>query len=230
MADKPGGQGEIGPTKFTIPGLWIGLQDKIYAQSFAPMSGATKEVRTLTSEDIAQAKKTLEDELSRRALALIEQDLGKPVLSLTEIKKAVSDTKIGVEANSFKYTLGLEVKAILFDRQKFLSLGKRALEQAAAKEPYRLLNFTAEDSLTSFLQEYDAKHNTALVKGYLEGRTSLAPSSPALSREKIAGFSKQQAITYLQQFPEISKVEIKLYPFWSRNIPLDTSKIILETK
>jgi len=41
-ADQPGKSGNLDPTKFTIPGLWAGLQDKLYAESAAAMTGGTR--------------------------------------------------------------------------------------------------------------------------------------------------------------------------------------------
>ena len=38
-ADKEGPTGDISPSTFTIPGLWTGLQDKIYAKSETAMQG-----------------------------------------------------------------------------------------------------------------------------------------------------------------------------------------------
>ncbi len=62
-ADQPGKQGEIGPTRFTIPGLWPGLQDKIYAESSEPMIGGVKEIKSVTQEDIDKGVKELTDYL-----------------------------------------------------------------------------------------------------------------------------------------------------------------------
>jgi len=55
-ADKPGKEGEIGPTTFTIPGLWVGLQDKIYAISEKPMTGGIQKIGYVTQKDIDQGK------------------------------------------------------------------------------------------------------------------------------------------------------------------------------
>src|SRR3989339_395488 len=55
-ADKSGKENEIGPTKFTIPGLSETLQKVIYAQSSAPMVGGVKTIGVLTKEELDQAR------------------------------------------------------------------------------------------------------------------------------------------------------------------------------
>ena len=70
-ADQPGVKGEIPPTHFTIPGLWPGIQDKIYGESSEPMTGGLEEIKIVTEKDIKKAEKLLKEELTKKALEKI---------------------------------------------------------------------------------------------------------------------------------------------------------------
>ena len=58
-ADEPSINMEIGPTKFTIPGLWAGIQDKIYGESKSKIEYSQKVDKFVTQADIDNAIRDL---------------------------------------------------------------------------------------------------------------------------------------------------------------------------
>ena len=66
-ADQPGTSGNIGPTSFTIPGLWQGLQEKIYAENSEPMTGGLRETKFITQKIISETSDVLKGELIEKA-------------------------------------------------------------------------------------------------------------------------------------------------------------------
>jgi hypothetical protein len=229
-ADQPGKVGEIGPTRFTVPGLWVGLQDLIYAESSVPMSGGVREVRIVTKDDLESAKTILEDELTKEAIGEVEKaGEAKPALTFTEITKSVSSEKEGVEKDSFEYSLRLDGYGIFFDKSKLLEEATKQLK-AGLTSPDRIIANIEEKTFTYFLDEYRANKGEATVKVYLEGESAISPSSPVLAKEKIAGLSRKSAEDYFKSLPELSKADVKIYPFWVGNIPSNLEQITIEVK
>jgi hypothetical protein len=62
-ADEPSSAMAIGPAKFTIPGLWAGLQDKIYGESKEKFVYGEQQKKYIQQEDIDQAVKDLKRSL-----------------------------------------------------------------------------------------------------------------------------------------------------------------------
>ncbi len=230
LADKKGPEGEIGPSKFTIPGLWSGLQDKIFAKSFESMKGGSQEMPALSPDDLKKAKQVVEDELSKQTMEALEKEFGKPSLTVTEIKSSGTDTKMGAGVATFNYTVKMAVVGIIFDQARLLDLAKKSFESSFVPDSYRQLAGVKESTLTYFLEDYDAKKNIAQIKVFLEGESMIAPSSPLLAKEKMAGLRKGAVENYLKKFEDFTNVSVRLYPFWARSLPKDASQILVELK
>src|SRR6056297_1761214 len=75
-ADKMGGQYDIGPTTFTIPGLQSAtLKEGIIAKSEKPMTGGTKESGIIMQADITNAYKELKEKLYNTGLQEIKKQV-----------------------------------------------------------------------------------------------------------------------------------------------------------
>jgi len=70
-ADQTGGQYNIQPTKFTIPGLSTALQQEIYAVLEKPVTGGLKKTGVLTENDLESAQEKMKNEIKN----LIKKDL-----------------------------------------------------------------------------------------------------------------------------------------------------------
>ena len=64
-ADKSGKASEIGPSKFTIPGLNEARQKVVWAESIKPMVGGVRQFGVIGSEDIKEAEGEMLAELKK---------------------------------------------------------------------------------------------------------------------------------------------------------------------
>ncbi|MBU0706909.1 hypothetical protein KKG41_00880, partial [Patescibacteria group bacterium] len=127
-ADQPGEIGEIGPSRFTIPGLWTGLQDKIYAESTEPMTGGTIITTAATQENIDQAK----DATFQEAYNIVMDELEKELKTINTdykinaYKKSLLSEEASVapdtQADSFSVTTSLNVVSLSFNEDEVQSL------------------------------------------------------------------------------------------------------------
>ncbi|KKR97204.1 MAG: hypothetical protein UU49_C0034G0007 [Candidatus Magasanikbacteria bacterium GW2011_GWC2_41_17] len=114
-ADKSGKDGEIGPTKFTIPGLSEIKQKDIYAESKTKMSGGVKRISALTEADLKTAEEALVADLystgQGKLVNIAKTSSSAYAASLyTYIKNSVkTDAKIGAVSDSFKMTGEVQV-------------------------------------------------------------------------------------------------------------------------
>ena len=68
-ADEPGPPGEIGPSHFTLPGLWQDWQNQIYGESSEPMVGGYGETDYIAQETIDRGIVTATDKLKEEGAA-----------------------------------------------------------------------------------------------------------------------------------------------------------------
>ncbi|MBU4331888.1 hypothetical protein KKD19_06600 [Patescibacteria group bacterium] len=76
FADEPGEAGNLGPSKFYLPGFSSEAKRKmVYAESQAPMTGGVKEIKILSQADIDTARPQLAQKLFNQALVELEEKI-----------------------------------------------------------------------------------------------------------------------------------------------------------
>lgn len=248
-ADQPGVEGEIGPSHFTIPGLWPGIQDKIYGESKEAMTGGIEEIKIVTQTDIQQAKDILEDKLAQKALEelrIMNYELGirnkkesqvtssklqKDIFQLTsqEIIEITIDSKPGDKKNEFQVEMKLKLIGIKFDEKEMFALAEKKLEELLSQH-MKLLALEKKD-ITYILDSYNMEEKTAVLKVLSQGKAVIALDNPLLAKDPLINKNEKQVKAYLEKFPEIESVQVKFSPFWVRKVPFlrDHIEIIIYT-
>ncbi len=222
-ADQPSEEAmKLGPTSFTIPGLWSGLQDKIYAQSSVSMSGGSKEVKFVTEADLDNAYNDLTQALSAQVIDGLKKEMkaagevfGKVMIK--EINEKRSSLGAGEEGDTFTVIMKLKVVGIAFYRRDLEGL---AASQIQAKVPTgKELADVDYNALTFVVEKYDLATNEANIMVHLEGEMSLKTNNSIFDTEKFIGLDREQIIQYLSTYPEIERITIKFSPFWVKKVP-----------
>ncbi|MFH1173049.1 MAG: hypothetical protein V1692_00795, partial [bacterium] len=221
-ADQPGKQGEIGPTRFTIPGLWQGIQDKIYAESYEPMTGGVRQIKSVTQADLDRANKTLSDNLYQEAVKEMQKKYGQDfAVSSDNSARNISGLKfsaqVGDQAEEFTTEMTLQLIAIEADQNAIALLAEKKLKDNIPTD--RELGGIDPRSLRFTVDKYDLDGSSADIKVYLEGGMTLKGDSLILDKDKIMGMNQNQAEEYFKNFPSVKGVAIKFSPFWVRKIP-----------
>ena len=109
-ADKEGRESEIGPAKFTIPGLNTAKQAAIYAVSDKPMIGGVRAVGIVTEEDLKLAEKELVVDLKKAGAEKLSV-LHPELVAVYEIVKLEisADKEAGSDAEEFVLSSKAEV-------------------------------------------------------------------------------------------------------------------------
>ncbi len=155
-ADQIGAAGDIGPGKFTIPGLSPTLQKLIYAESEAPMVGGAVETTVVSEADIEQAKEKLLAEITNVSILdevksnLAAGEILLPAVLETEILQLVAEPGQNEVASEFTMRLTAKSKFLAIDSLFLDNLMKDELVKRGIDKPgvYKFQNL--EVSLVNF--------------------------------------------------------------------------------
>ncbi|MFT7184602.1 MAG: hypothetical protein ACI9QC_000947 [Oceanicoccus sp.] len=236
-----GARGNIGPTRFLIPGLREDTQSLVYGESYGDMTGGETVVSALvTEDDLIAAREKLEAQLKEKALASLRKEVlaegNQYGIELTLLEDsdiiiygtAIVDMpyeSVNQEMESFEVSGSMSIDGVSYDKDALLAILKSEIMNA--QTPSKQLVRIDEDTVSIKVIEFD---NNALIYKFtgsiqgieeyeidpdLEGGSSLSKKI----KEHIAGLSIEEAENYIQNLPEVNKVEIKIWPVWSPTIP-----------
>ncbi|MFH1744662.1 MAG: hypothetical protein ABH881_00660 [bacterium] len=233
-ADEPSTEMAIGPTKFTIPGLWAGLQDKIYAESQEAIVYREKVKKYIVQADIDESINDLKQKLlinSKDSADFDKEDYDQIIYKINEDSISVKiGAKAGEEKEGFEGNITAKVTIIIFDGSGVVELAKEKFISALGQNE-ELLNFNESDVIYT-LSSYNVSTGFATLSGVFEGKTTLNADNNIVDKEKIVGLNKEQLQAYLSGIPQIAGYEIKFYPSFIKKIPkfIEKGKIIIEVK
>ncbi len=235
--------GNVGPTKFFLPGLKESSRNELYAESTKPMSGGvTDYIAFVSKEDIEAAKGRIENDLIKAANAKLQEavnqksDLtgdnkeyilldGDKSIKVGEVKVTIDPSLEGKEIKEFSVSGELDVSGVYYDHEAMLEILKEEL--LLKKSPQKELLRINEESTSYRIFEWDEANGriklTANIKGVEQFVIDPEKENGARLLEKIkehvAGLDIDSAKAYIQNLPEINKVEVESWPAWSPNIP-----------
>jgi hypothetical protein len=242
-ADQPGQEFAIGPTKFSIPGLWIEIQKYIYAQSdeafvavpsdapapqptakplpkptpIAPTSG-----KVVTQLMIDNAERSLKEAVIDGAKKSLLSEVTDPkftevVYMIRELEKPKTNVSVGQSTDKFMAQVKLEVIAVFYTKEDMLALLRMKLKE---KIPEGREFLPLDPSQISFdIIAADATAETASLHVKAEGAYRLTSSSAALQKDMVAGKSKDEAIRLLKAVDGVDDVTITFTPRWFSKVP-----------
>ncbi len=239
-ADKPGSTFAIAPTKFTIPGLFEGIQPHIYAvsdQPFAlmePSASAPTPTPTptptpsvppvgtlVTAQHIADAQRTLREQVIEEAKKQLLARLGdasysEVVYRVREIDKPGSSVSAGQYAERFIASVKLEVTAVYFTKEDMQALVRgKLLEKIPQGREY-----VTDGAPPAFMIEaVDANAEVATVNVKAEGGYRLTANSASLQKEAVAGLHKDEAVKKLKAVEGVEDATVSISPSWFSKIP-----------
>jgi len=226
--DKPSEEMAIAATTFTIPGLWLGLQDKIYAKSSEAFVYRQKVNRYIKASDIEQAMKEMNDLLLAKAKSSGSlAGAGDQVLYETLSPASfVASAKVGEAKENFTVTAKGNLVVVTFskDQAAKLTAAKLALLVPDDKE---LVDYN-QDNITYTFDNYDPKTGVATIKASFTGTMILKNNTEIIDKKKLVNLNRQQLENYLKTFPEIKNYEFKFFPSFINRAPRLPERIQVE--
>lgn len=217
-ADKTGKVSEIGPSKFTIPGLGEARQKLVYAESSQAMVGGIKKFGVIGSEDLKEAEDQFRVDLQKDGeikLSVLHPEM-KVVYSLLNVD-IKSDKEIGAVAEEFTLTGKATVVAVFYNGVQINDLVKQELQKKVISDVEVFTTNEAEPQIS--LEEYDQAAGRAVLKVAGTGLVELNPESSQLQKIIFFGKTRDEVRRYLLSLDHVSGVEIKFSPAWMGTVP-----------
>lgn len=231
-ADKPSPDMAIGPTKFTIPGLWAGIQDKIYAENKEPVKYQKRTKKYITQSDIDAAAADLKQILLTKAKNEISEkykDYDRMIYNIDENSVVIDlDGKVGEEKDSFSVTMKTAVAIVAFPGEKVAELAREKL-LIGLPDDKEIIEFNKEN-ISYSLSGQNTEQGTAAVVASFDGKMALKEDASIIEREKLVGLTREQIAAYLSGFPEIAGYEINFSPSFIKKAPnlVDRIEIVIK--
>ncbi|MFZ2681534.1 MAG: hypothetical protein WAZ14_00305 [Patescibacteria group bacterium] len=231
-ADVAGKGGEIGASKFTIPGLNATQQTQIYGVSVAAMTGGVQYVRVLTEADIDTAVQTLSDEILSEAQQTLSAGVDRAKLDGESYEivtvAETTDSAVGAEVGSFTLTLKQKITAVYYPRLEVKHYAEKLLSEQIP-DGFRV-SLVNDQTMRTEVSALDAANGEAVITVYLDGLSILAEDAPTLNKDRFVGRAPHEVLTLLRASEAIQDVSVSFTPFWLKRVPTlqDHIKIIIE--
>ncbi len=230
-SDKEGFEFEINKgVKMTIPGLWEGLQDKIYAETITEIvgeGGVSGPITMVTADAIAKAQEGLYVTVFETAKKTLTLEAGadpawESIFWVTESKKQ-SNAAPGQIMDRFMAQVKISVTAVFFPKDDLASLVRTKLMQKLP-EGYSLSDI--DMSQISFkLDKADESKSTATLAVKAEALSKLTESSSVFRKDAIVGLPMDEVIRKWSAIDGVKEVNVSLQPNWVQRLPSMKDKI-----
>lgn len=220
-------------TRLTIPGLWAGLQDKIYAEAKA---GAVsyREIKktTVTQQDLdtaaSEAKKALLENVDKN-ISTTYADYDQRLYQVDDQSIVFSfDAKVGEEKKEFTITISAKVSVVAFKNSAIGQLGDSTLQAALAKGQTIIDQSAITPTFT--LSAVDTQNNIAEIKLLASAQATTAGADSLIDREKLIGLTESQIQSYLNSLDTIESYELHFRPGFLKIAPQLADRIVVTVK
>lgn len=221
-ADKPSAEMAVtANTRFTIPGLWAGLQDQIYAENSSDFTYQTQIKKSVTQNDIDRAKKDISEVLNLKVKNDLKSSEVDKIVVYDNNNEDIStefNVKVGDEKSEFIVKAKKNVAVVKFSKEKAAALAEARLSLLVPDDK-QLANFN-QSQITYSLENFDVSTKVATVKSYFGGSIFLKSNSSLIDNKKLVGLNTKQISEYLNSFPEIKSYELKFSPSIIKTAPI----------
>lgn len=232
LADEEGAEGDVGPGRFTIPGLSVSRQAEVYAVSDVSMQGGLTTNAVLSQDQIDAAIKRVEATLTEEAKIALRNEV-QGLFSGESFRTEVVSTRTSAEAGdhvaSFDVTLNVRVIGVFFDQDAVSRLAEAELASSLGEG--RTFLSPSTDSLQMTVEKVNDEEGQANIRVYLDGKAITSSASRLLDPARFVGLTSDEVSELLISDGVAKEVEVRLSPPWVRSVPRlkDHVKILIDS-
>ncbi|MBI4363684.1 MAG: baseplate J/gp47 family protein [Candidatus Doudnabacteria bacterium] len=225
-ASEPGDSYNLAAnTRLEIINSALGNRD-VYAMNEAALAGGTSNgVKIFSQEDFDRAVVSMTEQL----LAKVQEDLSATILpsgSNVEVLAKTASKEVGVEAESFDFTMIGRIRALVYKKDNLTSVMTENINSILSSDKY-LLN--SKDEIRAQFKSVDLAAGKGVLNVHFETTVAYKIDTTGLSR-LLAGKTGPQIRDILLTKPEIDRVDVKFSPFWVNKAPRFNGKIRIQSK
>lgn len=216
-SDQQGVEYNIAPTTFTIPGLWEGLQDQIYAESFEPFTGGERLEKQVTEEMLSSAADQVVKQVSQKLKAA--QDPDEQYVQINQVGDALWQTNVsaGDSVDQFTITAEIPITTIRFKKEDLEAIAiNNLVSQMPADQQFISGNL---NSMKFELTAIDQNEQSADFTVTIQGKSASRIEASDLDIEVLKGKTRSQLIDHLTSLPAIAEVNVVFIPTWLQKVP-----------
>ncbi|MCX6781038.1 MAG: hypothetical protein NT003_02900 [Candidatus Magasanikbacteria bacterium] len=225
-ADKTGPTGDVGPSKFSIPGLNAAAQKLVFGVSADGMIGGSGKVGVVSQADIDKAEEDARKallEIGQTQLTSVTVPDGDNVLYTTVNITAQSSAKAGDEVSEFKIITSGTMAYVAYPKDTVFAAADREVQSKSPTQYHKIL--FVNDVPTVSLQGIDVAKKIATLQVYREGSAVLDSHATALQPNMFAGQTREQIETQLKSINGVTGVDVTFFPPWISTTPHVASRI-----
>ncbi|MFH1255275.1 MAG: hypothetical protein V1667_02295 [bacterium] len=231
-ADAPKPEMAVGSGKFTIPGLWAGIQDKIYAESNEQMKYSQKVRHIIQQSDIDEAVSRMKNNIidkARKQAENLYSDYNQAILEVdnNSITQEVNG-KVGEEKEEFSVKMKTMVSAVIFKDDEIYEKIKSKIEIELADD--KEISKLDKRDISYVLESSSLTQGSAVVAADYKANVILKDSAKSIKKNNLTGLSFEELKVYLNSIPEVAGYQINFFPSFIKKAPNLTDRIEVEIK
>jgi hypothetical protein len=229
--DEPSPEMAIGPATFSIPGLWAGLQDKIYAKSAAAFVYQSDVQKFVQESDLAKARQDIEETLIKKVSKQFGSNykgFDKVIAQLDKDSLAASSSaKANQKVDKFDFSLSALADIVAWQSADMKKLAESKIVSVIS--PDEKFAGLKEEETRYNLTGADFKNGAANLEVSFVGAMDLADADSAVDKTKLTGLNSEQIESYLNGLNKFSSIKLIFWPPFINRAPslVDRIKIVI---
>ncbi len=229
IASEPGADYNIGPTTFSIVAFrGTPRYDKYYGESFQPMTGGGESFQ-VKKADLENAEKILTEKVKKEMEEIMRNEIPIDFVFLkealdTKILEKTPLAKEGQELAKFHFQIKAKGSTLTFKQEDLENL---VVHYILSQIPEGKAIFRESLKINYSLEKIDFQLSKAVLS--VDCSAQIYSKLELREMEKmLAGKSLKEAKNFLEQQPEILRIEAQFSPFWIKKFPRDIERIEIE--
>ncbi|MBU1202934.1 hypothetical protein KKH39_02745 [Patescibacteria group bacterium] len=228
-ADQTGAEYVTEATTFIIPGLWEGLQDKIYAETTEGMKQTSIPHYSVSQENldkvIAELKTSAEKKAVENINNILPENLSISAKQIIFEFEVVESSELGDVSEETSVTENVTAHALIFDQQKLFELAQEKFQKELASSQ-TLIKFNP-DKFDYKILDINFEKEEAVIEVSLEAEINNGQNALNINKEDLVGLDENGLRQYFQDF-KAQRIDIDFSPFWVKSAPRFKDHIIIE--
>lgn len=231
-ASAPGSEYNIPPCTFSIPGLKGGPRyTAVYGKSFSPMTGGeVVQVAVVTREDLDSAKEKLAQQAFEKSRESVQNLISSGNYIFAEggtrqkIIKEVVLADEGQETDKFECRVRVQTKSLALKKSDLEEFAKEYVSSRLAEG--KEIQESSWD-LSYSMPQANLKNGKIWLNLKIKVNVYSSVGRDSL-KKRILGKKLGEAKQILAEDPELEKASVRLWPFWTTQIPADIKRIDIQ--
>lgn len=229
-ADQPGESGDIGPSKFSIPGLSADTQKLVYATSESSMVGGSGKIGFISADDMNAAYQNYSTKVKETFESTHQSNsdfFDKSVVTILS-QNASSSYNIGDETSAFTISGTSTVMILSYSSEELKTKINQEINNKVDEGTEKILSINENPKIT--VANVDSVNKSVQLSVATDVLVTLDDSSTLLEKSNFLNKNKAEIERYVISLPHVTGMDIKFTPSWVTKTPSNPDKLKIVVK